>query len=78
MDDRTTNKPAKKISKSKEELQREIDTLKAEINSVEADAAILLKENMTLLELCEKHVPNFDASTLLTSEWREQYDAENH
>jgi hypothetical protein len=58
------------------QLESQVKELKENVKSVEADCSILLKENIKLIELCEKHVPGFTDKDLYTAQWRSQYEAE--
>jgi len=55
---------------NKQQLEMENSKLKHELESLKADCSILLKENIDLLALCEKHVPDFKPATLFSAQWR--------
>lgn len=55
---------------SKYQLESKIKSLQAQVESTKADCAILLKENIELIALCEKFIKGFQPAKLFTSQFR--------
>jgi hypothetical protein len=69
-----TNIDVKKKSLAVQKLENQVQDLNRELESTKGDAAILARENIELIMLCEKHVPKFNAKGLFTSQWRADVD----
>ena len=64
----------KKKSSAVQKLENQVQELKDELESTKCDAAILIRENIELIMLCEKYIPKFNAKGLFTSQWRADVD----
>jgi len=55
---------------NKQQLEQEVEKLKRQLESTQADCGILLKENIDLINKIKKLDKTFDERNLFTSQWR--------